>query len=109
MAFAQQAQQQAVQTRAQSGVAVAGEVEVVVHVVVTDGAVGMHKPGVGVQEGGVGQQRHLGLQQCVDPPVLLPQRVGVLAPWEQALVAAERRHRLITQAWEASLTYLDRL
>lgn len=83
MAFSQQAQQQAVQTGAESRIAIAGQVEVVVHIMVTYGAVGMNKTWVDIEEAGIGEQRHFGLQQFVDSPVLLPQRVRIFTPRKQ--------------------------
>lgn len=104
MAFSQQAQQQAVQTGAESRIAIAGQVEVVVHIMVTYGAVGMNKTWVDIEEAGIGEQRHFGLQQFVDSPVLLPQRVRIFTPRKQTLL--QRKGRFTPRARKISLTPL---
>lgn len=66
-------------------VALRGQVKVVIHILMGDGAIGMNKAWVHTEKRGVEEGRHSFLNQLVYFGISLSQRIWVFPSWQKTL------------------------
>jgi len=67
------------------------EMQIIIHVLMCDGTIGLNKPRVHVQKRDMRQRRYLSLNLSIHTRVTLPKRVWTFTSWQQSLVVRKER------------------